>query len=118
MNRSQLAKEVARKSKYGERPLTVLQVKDCIELIEETIKETVSTGEEIRLENFLKIEIFELKSRKIQNVHTKEIDLTRDLKVPRVRLSLNFINDVKQNLNEDMGAFYGDSFFNEENNYG
>lgn len=102
MNRNDLAKEIARKSKYGEFPLTVKQTKECLDLFQEIVKETVSEGEIVRLEDFFKIEIQELKSKRIKNINTKELDYTRDLKVPKVKLSLNFINQVKQNLNEDM----------------
>ena len=99
MNYSKLLREIANRSKLTENKLKIGQVETCLELLADVVEDMVLNGEEIVLRNFLKFETKELASKNIRNVSTGELDTTRDLKVPHVRFSRKFKEELKDKLN-------------------
>ncbi len=68
MNKSQLIKSVADKSELSQK-----QVTEAIALIEETLVETLKTGEKVQLSGFGTFEVRERAERKGRNPKTGEV---------------------------------------------
>lgn len=101
MNHSKLLREISRKSKFTDNKLKIGQVETCLELLIEVVEELILNEEELIIKNFLKFETKNSKSKTIRNVSSGEISKTRDLKVPSVRLSKTFKEELKRKLNEE-----------------
>lgn len=99
MNNNEFIREIVRKSKYTDVRLTIKEVKMCILLMREITEEIFINDDTLVIENYLRFDNKELVSKKIRNIKTGEIDLTRDLKVPRVSLSRKFREDIKEKIN-------------------
>ena len=68
MNKSQLIKSVAEKSELSQK-----QVTEAINLIEETLVETLKAGEKVQLSGFGTFEVRERAERKGRNPKTGEV---------------------------------------------
>lgn len=90
---------MVRKSKYTKHKLTITQTKAFMELFKEVVTDLLLEEDSLVLENFVKFEIKELKSKQIRNVTTGELDTTRELKVPSVRLSRKLREEIKKEIN-------------------
>lgn len=68
MNKSQLIKSVAEKSELSQK-----QVTEAMNLIEDTLVETLKTGEKVQLSGFGTFEVRERAERKGRNPKTGEV---------------------------------------------
>ena len=68
MNKSQLIKSVAEKSELSQKQIT-----EAINLIEETLVETLKAGEKVQLSGFGTFEVRERAERKGRNPKTGEV---------------------------------------------
>ena len=90
MNKSQLIKSVADKSELSQK-----QVTEALSLIEDTLIETLKTGEKVQLSGFGTFEVRERAERKGRNPKTGEV-----VSVPACKyLAFVSAKAVKENLN-------------------
>ena len=99
MNHSKLVREIYRKSKFTDNKLKIGDVEVCLELLAEVVEELLLNDEELIIRNFLKFELKDLAGKNIRNVKTGELDRTRDLKVPNVKFSRKFKEELKEKIN-------------------
>ena len=99
MNHSKLVREISRKSKFTDNNLKISDVEVCLDILGEVVEELLLNGEELIIRNFLKFELKDLSGKNIRNVKTGELDRTRDLKVPNVKFSRKFKEELKEKIN-------------------
>ncbi len=90
MNKSQLIKSVADKSELSQK-----QVTEALSLIEDTLIETLKTGEKVQLSGFGTFEVRERAERKGRNPKTGEVVTVAACKY----LAFVPAKAVKENLN-------------------
>ena len=95
MTYKNFVKEIVALSKETERPLTENQVKMCLDLTKETVKDLLVNGDSLVIRDFVKFDTKVQKEKHIKHIKTGEIVVVPECIVPRVTLSENFKKEVK-----------------------